>query len=229
MRRIHALVAAALIAGGTGLARAEDAETYDTGQLPAIQGKVSEYSLTPRGDVDGLILADGTEVQLPPHLGNQLVFTVKPGDNVTVHGLRARAIPVVQAMSVTNDATGQTVTDTGAGGPPDPHGPAQPLTAEGHIKARLYGPRGDLNGALLDNGTIVRLPPTEAQRLAGELVPGAPLFAQGEGFANPLGRVIAATSIGPNQNQMTVVAAPPPPPHPGNRPPPPPPFGQGPG
>jgi hypothetical protein len=191
--------------------------------LPAMQGKVAEYSLTPRGDVDGLILTDGTEVHLPPHLGTQLVFAVKPGDSVTIHGLRARAIPMVQAMSVSNDATGNTVTDNGPGGPGGPHGAEQSLTAQGRIKAQLHGPQGDLNGVLLEDGTIVRLPPPEAQRLASELTPGAPLYAEGDGFTGPLGRIIAAQSLGSSPTQITQIAAPPPP-RPGRRPPPP--FGQ---
>src|SRR5579871_3935968 len=120
----YTLLAATLLAGGLGAAAAQDTgtnvATYDPNQLPAIQGKVAQYSLTPRGDVDGLILADGTEVHMPPHLGTQLVYSVKPGDAVTIHGLKARAIPMVQAMSVKNDATGATVTDNGAGGPPGP-------------------------------------------------------------------------------------------------------------
>jgi hypothetical protein len=227
MRTRHALLAATLIASSAGIAGAQQAATYDPGQLPAIQGRVGQYSLTPRGDVDGLILADGTEVHMPPHLGTQLVFAVKPGDAVTVHGLRARAIPMVQAMSVMNDATGNTVTDSGAGGPPGPGGAQQVLTSQGHVKAQLHGPQGDLNGALLEDGTIVRLPPPEAQRLAADLTPGAPLYVQGDGFAGPLGRVIEATSIGPNQNQLEQVAVPRPPPGPraGLRPPP----GPGPG
>jgi hypothetical protein len=98
-------------------------------------------------------------------------------------------------------------------------GAQQMLTAQGRIKAQLHGPQGDLNGALLEDGTIVRLPPPEAQRLATELTPGAPLYVQGNGFAGPLGRVIEATWIGPNQNQLAQIAAPPP--GPGRRPPPP--------
>ena len=121
------LLAATLLAGLGGVAiaqmdRAMDtaapgatAPTYDPQQLPAIKGRVAQYSLTPRGDVDGLILDDGTEVHLPPHLGAQLTATVKPGDAVTVHGLKARALPLVQAMQVTNDASGQSVTDAGPG------------------------------------------------------------------------------------------------------------------
>ncbi|HEY0425305.1 MAG TPA: hypothetical protein VGC82_18445 [Rhodopila sp.] len=219
----HAFLVAALIAGATGIAAAQDAATFDPSQLPAIPGKVAQYSLTPRGDVDGLILTDGTEVHLPPHLGTQLVYAVKPGDAVTVRGLRARAIPMVQAMSISNDATGTTVSDNGPGGPRGPRGAEQPLTAEGRIKAQLHGPNGDLNGALLDDGTIVRLPPTEAQRMAANLTAGAPLYVQGNGFAGPLGRVIEATSIGPNQGQLAQIAVPPVPPGPGHRPPPPPP------
>jgi hypothetical protein len=172
MRTRHVLLAAMLLASSVGASVAQDAATYDPSQLPAIRGKVAEYSLTPRGDVDGLILADGTEVHLPPHVGTQLVYAVKPGDAVTVRGLRARAIPMVQAMSVTNDATGSTVTDSKPGGPPSPRGTEEPLTAQGRIKAQLHGPQGELNGALLDDGTIVRLPPPEAQRFASELAPG---------------------------------------------------------
>ena len=220
MRTKHWLLAATLLVGGLGAAVAQNATTYDAAQLPAIQGKVAEYSLTPRGDVDGLILADGTEVHLPPHLGTQLVFAVKPGDDVTIRGLKARAIPMVQAMSVKNDATGTTVTDNGAGPPgqPGPRGGQQALTDTGRIKTQLHGPRGDLNGALLEDGTIVRLPPPEATRLATLLTAGASVTVQGQGIDGPLGRVIEARSIGADAEHLSQVAAPPPPP--GHRPPP---------
>jgi hypothetical protein len=78
MNTKHMLMGAALLAGGVGVAVAQNTATYDPDQLPAIQGTVAEYSLTPRGDVDGLIMTDGTEVHLPPHLGTQLVFAVNP-------------------------------------------------------------------------------------------------------------------------------------------------------
>jgi hypothetical protein len=205
------LLAIALLTAGSGVAVAQNATSYDTGQLPAIQGKVAEYSLTLRGDVDGLILADGTEVHLPPHLGTQLVFAVRPGDTVTVRGLRTRAIPLVQAMSISNDATGSTVTDSGPNDPRRPSGAEQHLTAQGHIKAQLHGPQGEVNGALLEDGTIIRLPPPEAERLVAELAPGAPLCVQGDGVAGPLGRVIEARSIGPNSTKLAEVAVPVPP------------------
>ena len=218
---------------GAGVAVAQNvmgAAAYDPAQLPAIQGKVAQYSLTPRGDVDGLILADGTEVHTPPHLGAQLVGAVKPGDAVTIHGLRARNLPLVQAMQVSNDAGGATVTDTGPGkgprgpGSPDvrPRGPGAPgqpaLTAQGRVKAALHGPRGEVNGALLEDGTMVHMPPPEAQRLAAQIAPGATVYVQGQGYAGPLGRVIAAQAIGPDAASTTLIAAPPPRHGPGPRP-----------
>ena len=101
MRPKQILLALLLLAAGSGApALGQGVAGYDPEQFPAIQGKVAQYSLTPRGDVDGLILNDGTEVHLPPHLGAQLVFAVKPGDQVTVRGLKARAVPMIDAMSV---------------------------------------------------------------------------------------------------------------------------------
>src|SRR5882672_7552097 len=103
------------------------APIYDFQQLPATKGTVSRYTLTPRGDVDGLILADGTEVHFPPHLSTQLVYAIKPGDAVTVRGLKALSSPLIAAIAITNDATGYTVVDGGPGAGPGP-GPRPPST-----------------------------------------------------------------------------------------------------
>jgi hypothetical protein len=190
----------------------------DPDQFPAIQGKVAQYSLTPRGEVDGLILDDGTEVHLPPHLGAQLVYTVKPGDQVTVRGLKALEIPMIDAVSVVNDGSRVRVIDNG---PPRPRGSGQILQASGHVKAQLHGRRGGLNGVLLEDGTIIHLPPDEADRLAAQLAVGQPIYVSGEGIASPLGKVVAAQQIGPNQSQVAQIQMPSPPRDPGRREPPP--------
>src|SRR5712672_2979086 len=67
---------------------------YDPQQLPAQRGRVQQFTLTPRGDIDGLILTDGTEVKTPPHLSTQIAYAIKPGDTVTIHGLHAAALPL---------------------------------------------------------------------------------------------------------------------------------------
>src|SRR5438876_2851947 len=168
---------------------------YDPRQLPAQRGQVQQFTLTPRGDIDGLILTDGTEVKTPPHLSTEIAYSVKPGDAVTIHGLRAAALALVQAVSITDEQTGRTVVDNGPpgpgrpGAPPAPApwpnapaaGPAAPIPGltevQGRVRMSLHGPQGDVNGALLDDGTVLRLPPPEAYRFAALLQPGEALVA----------------------------------------------------
>jgi hypothetical protein len=203
--QVAAAFGALLLGGASGV----HGQVFDPQQLPAINGKVAQYTLTPRGDVDGLILQDGTQVLLPPHLSSQLVYAVKPGDSVTVQGLKAMALPLVSALSVTNDATGQTVAEGGAPrGPRGPGASGETMQAQGRVKMALHGRRGEINGVLLDNGTVVRVPPPEAERLALILAPGQTIYASGEGQAGPLGKVIAARTLGPSQDQAQLLAAP---------------------
>ena len=107
---------------------------YDPQQLPAQRGQVQQFTLTPRGDIDGLMLTDGTEVKTPPHLSTQIAYAIKPGDIVTIHGLHAAALPLVQPVSITDDATGRTVIDNGPPGPG--RGPAAPPPPSGRLRAR---------------------------------------------------------------------------------------------
>jgi hypothetical protein len=205
LRLRTALLAATLIASGAGgIALAQMSSTFDLDQLPETRGKVTQYLLTPRGDVDGLLLADGTEVDVPPHLSTQLAFAVKPGDAVTVHGLKARALPLVAAGSVTNDATRVTVTWNGPGHPHEADG----MEAQGRVKAPLYDLHGDANGVLLEDGTVVRLPPPEAKRLAETLAAGKTLVVRGEGYAGPLGRALEAHEIGADAEHLVAVRGP---------------------
>jgi hypothetical protein len=113
------------------------APLYNPQQLPVQHGQVQQFTLTPRGDIDGLILSDGTEVEIPPHLSTQIAYAIRPGDAVTIHGLHAEALPLVQAVSITDDATGHTVVDNGplalgaAPPPPPPPAAAPPGQASG--------------------------------------------------------------------------------------------------
>ena len=70
---------------------------FDPQQFPAIRGELERLTLTSRGDVDGFILKDGTEVKTAPELGAQIAFAIKSGDRVTVHGLKAAALPLVRS------------------------------------------------------------------------------------------------------------------------------------
>jgi len=208
---------------------------YDPQQLPAYKGQLRQFTLTPRGDIDGLILRDGTEVKVPPGLSTELAYSVKPGDPVTVHGLRAAALPLIQAASITDNANGRTVIDNGQPGPKGPKGgrgapppppafgPAgvgvpQPgmaapvpglIEAQGRIRMVLHGPQGEVNGALLDDGTVLRLPPSEAYRFAALLQPAQTVVVTGTGFANAIGKVLQVWQIGATRDQLSQVQVPP--------------------
>lgn len=202
---------------------------YNNPQLPETQGIVQRFTLTPIGEIDGLILADGTEIHVPPHLTPQLENAVRIGDRVMVQGYRSPSVPLVVATSLTDANTGQTVVDNGpppgSRPPPPPPGMpapgAQQVSIEGKVQRSLYGPAGDVNGALLDDGTIVRVGPREAYFVGSVLSPGATLAVQGWALTTPYGRVIEAQAVGPSLGQLTQVAppwlgpgAPPPPPRP---------------
>jgi len=200
-----ALLAATILFGAAGAAVAQSGPVYDPAQLPTTKGKVSQYLLSPRGGVDGLLLDDGTEVHVNPMISTELVFAVRPGDAVTIHGLKAKASPMVAAASITNDATGTTV--TGRMGRPM-HGMDNQVEATGVVKAALHEPRGGIDGVLLDNGTIVRLPPSEAKKFAAQIAVGQKLFVRGMGTTSALGKLVIARQIGADATKLTDVAMP---------------------
>lgn len=89
---------------------------------------------------------------------------------------------------------------------------------QSRVRIALHGPRGDINGALLDDGTILLLPPSEAYRFASLLQPGQPLVAEGTATVTALGKVIEAQQIGASRDQLSLVETVPRP-SPGRRPP----------
>jgi hypothetical protein len=132
----------------------------DPSTLPQTKGIIAQFVISPRGDVEALLLADGTEVHVMPQAGAALAAIVKPNDAITIRGLKARSGSMIMAVSITNDATGLV-----AGG----NAMRARMDANGVVKSLLHTPRGDVNGAVLADGTVLRLPPQEAERRAGLL------------------------------------------------------------
>src|SRR5882724_10475567 len=129
--------------------------TYYSNQSPEAQGTVQRFTLTSIGELDGVILTDGNEVHLPPHLTTQLATAVRVGDTVTVRGYRSPSVPLIAAVSITDTNTGQTVVDNGPpppGSRPRPLPPGMPAPGarqalvQGKVQRSLYGPAGDVNG-----------------------------------------------------------------------------------
>ena len=179
-------------------------------QLTSIRGTVSQYMMNPDGLVDGLLLGDNTIVRFPPHMSQQLVQAIKPQDLVRVDGF-FEFQGVIHAATITNVKSQQSVVDT----PPSPQYPPpapnpyarQPMTVSGTVKVLTYAPKGEIDGAVLDNGTIVHVPPPVGMQYANLFRVGASLAASGYGTANAYGRSLEPTAIGPSASQMQTVAA----------------------
>lgn len=208
------------------------------GQQADIQGTVKAFTMTPVGDLEGMILTDGTEVHVPPHLSAQLAAAVRQGEAVRVRGWRTDVPNFIVATALTGQR-GESVVDQGPPPPgmmppaPPPGQPApeaQQATVQGRVLQVLHGPRGDVNGALLDDGTILKLPPPAAWQASSVLQPGQSVTAQGWALSNSYGRVVDVQTIGTGSTQVTQAApapggpgAPLTPGGPGMAPPPPPP------
>ena len=120
------------------------------------------------------------------------------------------------------------------GTPPSrPGSPTPPLgetsaavttTIQGTVRSSSYGPAGDVNGVMLDQGTEVHVPPDQASQLNSFAPMGARIQASGWIHTGPLGdtHVDAMTITNLNNRATMNFQTPPPPPGPGAPPPPPP-------
>ncbi|PMS32195.1 hypothetical protein C0Z20_27175 [Trinickia symbiotica] len=170
-------------------------------QSPVAQGTVSRFVINPEGDVDGFILSDGSLVHFPPHLGTQLVAAVRPGDAVQIAGFMDGSGDV-KARQIVNQRTGQQLFDQ----PPPRDVPRPPpalrgaglvrLSAEGEVMRVTTARRGEPDGVVLRNGTVIKLTPGAAQQFVSLLRPGASVAATGYGTRNQYGEALQATAFG---------------------------------
>jgi hypothetical protein len=169
----------------------------DPTSLPETRGKVTRFLLNPHGELDGLVI-EMRQVHFPPHLSKQLARHVALGDEVRVRGVKPRGADMIAAVSLTAKS-GVLIRDEGPHHDGEkhhkPHVQRKPMEASGEVLLSLHGPKGELRGALLDDGTSLRMPPHAAAELAGYLSPGAHVHAWGHGVRNKHGRTIEVDEI----------------------------------
>lgn len=179
----------------------------DPDHLPQVTSSVERWLLNPHGDADGMILADGLEVHFPPHLSAPLCSAIQPGDTVRVFGVRPRSAAMISAVAIETE-DGLRILDNG---PPEPKEKKangreppkrRPMEAEGVVQRALHGPKGEVRGALLEQGTIVRMDPGEVEPIAQWLTTGQRLVVVGEGLTTDLGTVIEARALGLSRDSL---------------------------
>jgi hypothetical protein len=178
----------------------------DPNCLPEAKGTVERFLLNPHGEIDGFIMNGAMQapvlVHTPPHMEAELTRHVKVGDAVSVRGLRPRKADLIAAVAVTA-ANGASIIDEG---PDDerehPKLEKKKMSAEGAVRLSLFGPKGELRGALLVDGTMIRIGPKEAEEVARLLAPNASIAARGDGVETRHGRVVHAKEIGPRSDAL---------------------------
>ncbi|MCA8425063.1 hypothetical protein [Burkholderia seminalis] len=168
----------------------------DPACLPETRGRVTQFLLNPHGDIDGLVLNGDLQVHVPPHLGRELVRHIEVGDRIRVRGVKMRGAETIAAVQLTG-RHGVEIVDDGPvhGTPKPPHGGRTPMEMSGEVAFALHGPKGELNGALLENGAVLRVPPHAAAELSDYLRAGVHVMAWGQGVVTRYGAVLDVSEI----------------------------------
>jgi hypothetical protein len=173
----------------------------DAVPLATTQVTVARFLTNPDGDVDGFITDDGTLVRFPPHMSAQLTSAVRRGDLVQISG-RQEEGGSIAAQRITDTATGRQVIDEPPmrGAAPLPRAARgeglSRLSAQGQVAHVTTAPRGEPDGVILSDGTVIKLPPPMAQRFGTLIRTGATVSAQGYGTRNQYGTALQATAFG---------------------------------
>jgi hypothetical protein len=166
--------------------------------LPETRGTVTHFLLNPHGELDGFILGKDKQVHFPPHMSSQVAKLISVGDKVRVRGVKPRNADIVAAVQLTS-ATGVTILDEGPDHGAEKHQKSRaekrPMECIGEVRLSLFGPKGELRGALLTDGSSIRMPPHAAEELSGYLAPGAHIQVWGHGVKNRHGKTIEVDDI----------------------------------
>ena len=193
-----------------GLARSPAGDQPDALlQTTVVQGPVAQYLMNPDGVIDGLLLTNNTTVRFPPHLGQVLAQTVNPQDVVRVEG--TFEVPgTIHASSIVDLESRRSVVEA----PPSQKYPRmprpgsvtrQPLNASGTIRVLSHAKRGEIDGAILSDGTVLHFAPSAGSQFSALLQEGHALAATGYGTSNEYGRSLEADALGVSMSQLQTI------------------------
>lgn len=219
-KRLHVFFAGILMAGLVcPLSPAQDRASDHSPSVPVLDppsmdkppvadGIVDRYLLNPRGEVNGLLLRDGSQMHVTLRAAQDLTKAVQPGDHIRVHGRRVSDSPLVKPDVIINVTDGRSFTvpyrlDL----PMPPREERRTVTemhAAGTIQVLLYDHLKDVvNGALLSDGTQVRLPPDVGDHFHSSLQQNMDVEVRGYGTTTPYGSALEAIAIGRKGQPLT--------------------------
>ncbi|MFH5925969.1 hypothetical protein [Roseomonas xinghualingensis] len=183
---------------------------FDPTQLPSFNGVVERYLLTPEGKTDRLLFREGPQVIFPEHVAEEIMREVEPGRPIIVYGIRARRVPVITLLAWAKDNNTQPrFVDRPSWSFPEFHAADERLNVSGTIRVPLYTPQGEVIGAILEDGTVIRLPIGVAAALGDGLSSGRSIAASGRGASvEGRGKALDADLIGENPDRLEPLPAP---------------------
>jgi hypothetical protein len=218
-----------------------------------VQGIVRSASYGPAGDINGVILDQGTEIHVPPDQANQLNSLAPVGARIQATGwihtgpLGDTHVDATTIMNLNNrnalsfqspppppgpGAPPPIPADQNAASAPSPVPPAPipapvaPVpgsvsstsaantTITGVVRSFNYGPAGDVNGLILDQGTVVYFPPEQSSQVTELVQAGSRIRVRGWVRQGPAGNALLGAEIITNRttgNSISIAAQPPPP------------------
>jgi hypothetical protein len=167
----------------------------DPAQLPPISGTIERFIANARAELDGLVLkVDGAGAKLvhfPSHMTGEVEAALNSGDVIIVRGLKPREAEMIAAIALER-SDGLQIVDRG----PPKHAPpskafkSDRMSVTGKVRMTLFTAKGKARGALLEDGTVVRMALTQAEQLKRHLQPGSDIKVEGTGCDTAYGRVI---------------------------------------
>jgi hypothetical protein len=168
------------------------------GASKTVRGTVERMTTAPKGEIDGAVLDDGTVLHWPPHLADRFTAVVARGDQVSAVGrseINREGEDRFEVQTLTNLDSNATAQNDERGRPPKkrrkgppPPPPSGPMeTIRGTVERMTTAPKGETDGAVLDDGTVIHWPPHLADRFAKVASQGDRVEATGFQETTPKG------------------------------------------
>jgi hypothetical protein len=166
--------------------------------------------MDPRGEIEGLLLGDGSHMYVTSRAADQLVHAIKPGDRVKVYGLRKDHL--IRPDIIRNLSDGTTfIVPLRLDLPPlekERHLTVTDLQATGTVQVLLMHPTGNrVQGLVLSDGTQIRLPTDVSDELRRSLRVGETITVRGNGTENQFGKSIEAVAMGKHPSRLAALDA----------------------
>jgi hypothetical protein len=181
-------------------------------QPPVAEAVVKSYVMDPRGEIEGLLLTDGSYLYITSRAADQLRQAIVPGDHIRIYGLREGEEKLIRPDIIRNLSKGSTFIVPLRLDLPIPeqerHLSVTEMQVTGEIQVLLLHPsKRIVQGLILSDGSQIRLPPDISDGLRRSFRVGDTVTVRGNGTKNEFGRSIEAVAMGRHPSRLVALDA----------------------